>query len=107
MEIDVNNEAAVSAVTTLTDFFSPSASSDHSYVALTPSRKCLACHDKSNVIKSLVNRLNSLTIKANRVRQAERVRLIKGAYTTFTWRKITSDAKMNFYIYWYYYNKVV
>ena len=66
-------------------------------MALTPSRKCLACHDKSNAIKSLVNRLNSLTIKANRVRQAERVRLIKRASTTFTWRKITSDAKTNFY----------
>ena len=84
--------------TSTAEFLSPSSELqqlnllEHSY-ARTPSQiQCEKCIDKENLIESMVRKINRLTLK---VKQATREKLTKSS--TFTWRKITNDKKMNFY----------
>jgi hypothetical protein len=68
-----------------------SSCSDHSYAA-SPQVRCLVCVDKGNLIHSLVDKINKLTLKCKITKRDKTVRS-----SVFTWRKIKSDKKMNFY----------
>ena len=75
---------------------SSAVSFDHSYISLTPhsSMSCLKCNDKSTLINSLVNKVNKLSLQ---IKKAKREKLLNSNSSAFSWRKIKSDAKMNFY----------
>ena len=74
-------------------FLSP-ALSDHCYNK-TPTKHCAACEDKSHLIDSLTTKLNSLTLRYKRANREKVFSRVKGSI--FTWTKIKTDAKMNFY----------
>ena len=63
----------------------------HSYYWLKDAPKCLACVDQRNLTEVLVNKINELTLKRKTLSYANSNR------SCFTWRKIKTDAKMNFY----------
>ena len=74
---------------------SPPPSTDHSYTIVTPQTKlCQKCNDKTSLINSLVDKVNKLSIQTKR---ATRDRMFNCKNSLFTWRKIKTDAKMNFY----------
>ena len=76
-------------------FVSP-ALSEHSYARTPLTKPCESCVDKSNLISSLVGKINKLSIKQKRSKVAVR----EGAFrrsSDFTWTKIKTDKKMNYY----------
>lgn len=76
-------------------FLSPT-SSEHSY-AFTPStRPCASCLDKSNLITSLVGKIKALTVTQKRSKAKARDSAFKKS-SNFTWTKIKTDQKMNYY----------
>ena len=74
-------------------FFSPV--SDHSYCSIQSSKVCKVCVDKSNLIESLVSKVNVLTLTCQKLKRQKLFDSVK--HSVFTWRKIKTDAKMNFY----------
>ncbi|XP_057297669.1 uncharacterized protein LOC130628703 [Hydractinia symbiolongicarpus] len=73
-------------------FFSPV--SEHSYFSSSLTQQCEGCSYKKNVIDSLVSKINMLT---SQVKTANRVKVFNTKKSVFTWRKIKTDQKMNFY----------
>ncbi|XP_065671815.1 uncharacterized protein LOC136089687 [Hydra vulgaris] len=74
-------------------FFSPV--SDHSYCSIQSTKVCKVCVDKSNLIESLISKVNTLTLTCQRFKRQIFFDSVKSP--VFTWRKIKTDAKMNFY----------
>ena len=74
--------------------FSPT-SSEHSYCLPIDKEECSACKDKANVIASMAKKLSSLSLE-NKVLKRNKL-LGKGNFSFFSWRRIKTDAKMNFY----------
>ena len=74
--------------------FSPT-SSEHSYTFTSSSKPCESCESKSNLIDSLVGKINALTLKQKRTKVAARTNVFKSS--DFTWTKIKTDKKMNYY----------
>ncbi|XP_004210617.3 uncharacterized protein LOC101241116 [Hydra vulgaris] len=74
-------------------FFSPV--SDHSYCSLQSSKVCKVCVDKSNLIESLISKVNTLTLTCQKLKRQKLFHSVKSS--VFTWKKIKTDAKMNFY----------
>lgn len=72
-------------------------SSEHCYVSAPGQKKCMSCEDKSNFISSLVRKVNSLTLQNQRMIKTQRVKAFTERSADFTWRKIKTDSKMNFY----------
>ena len=70
-------------------------SSDHSYCLPSNKKECLACKDKSNVIHSLSRKISNLSLEVNSLKRNKF--LSRDSKSVFTWRKIKSDEKMNFY----------
>ena len=64
---------------------------DDTYCLSNNSTPCYTCHDKSNIVKALVLRIN-LTLENKQVKHRSIIKT-----STFTWRKIKTDAKMKFY----------
>ena len=63
----------------------------HSYYWLKDAPKCLACVDQRTLTEVLVNEINELTLKRKTLSYANSNK------SCFTWCKIKTDAKMNFY----------
>ena len=111
-EPQANNQSGVNVDTTVMDWndttepmetesslLSPMSTNssvvfDHSYTVTPQTRQCEKCHDKTELINSLVNKVNKLSIQ---VKCATRERILNNKRSVFTWRKIKTDAKMNFY----------
>ena len=72
--------------------YSP-ASSDHSYCSEPDSKKCESCVDKGHLIQSLTKKIKHLTLENQKLKQQS----IQQQCSPFSWRKIKSDQKMNFY----------
>ncbi|XP_057310236.1 uncharacterized protein LOC130648217 [Hydractinia symbiolongicarpus] len=85
---NVNNELPCQS----SSFFSPV--SEHSYFSSSLTQQCEGCSYKKNVIDSLVSKINMLTLQ---VKTANRVKVFNTKKSVFTWRKIKTDQKMNFY----------
>ena len=68
--------------------------SDHSYCKESEDQQCPACCDKNNLIKSLTKQLAAVNLENDKLKKKK---LRKIPDSPFTWRKIKSDAKMNFY----------
>ena len=99
MNFDIDNSSDCSFLSPSSLFQqAPSCSVllDYSYVSSTPhsSTTCAKCDDKSSLINSLVNKVNKLTIQVKKAKRAN----ILNTNSAFSWRKIKTDAKMNFYI---------
>ena len=91
MEVDME-DSFLSPPPPSSSHHSSSVFFDHSYVSSTPhSISCLKCNDKSTLIDSLVNKVNKLSLQ---IKKAKREKLL---HSSFTWRKIKTDAKINFY----------
>ena len=70
---------------------------DHSsYCKSYYSKKCEDCVSKGHLVNSLVKKLNTLSIRVNKLQQRDKL-YNSTRSTNFTWRKIKSDQKMNFY----------
>ena len=68
---------------------------EHSYFSLPSNSRCETCTDKSMLPTSYVKKINALT---QQVRRLKREKLLSSSRkSTFSWRHIKSDAKMNFY----------
>ena len=65
---------------------------DHTYCLPNNSTPCYACQDKSNLVKALVSKINKLTSENKHLKY---ISIMKTS--TFTWRKIETDAKIKFY----------
>lgn len=79
-----------------TDLLSPTSSecsflSDHTYLATPAKQACGKCIDQGEVIKSLVSKVNKLTLTIRKQK------FITTKSSQFTWRNIKNDKKMNFY----------
>ncbi|XP_057290859.1 uncharacterized protein LOC130613547 [Hydractinia symbiolongicarpus] len=85
-------EPCCSNISDASGFFSPTIP-DHSYTISSPPT-CESCKDKSEMIKSLVSKVNSLTVQVKKYR-GKAFEIVKN--TTMTWRIIKSDSKMNYY----------
>lgn len=97
-----NNNSKVSAKKTLHDEYGTDLNegfdtgmdenvpNEHSYCKVDKSNDCATCADQSEVIKSLVNKVNKLTISL-------RKNTFGGNVTGFTFKKIKTDKKMTFY----------
>ena len=70
------------------------AVADHSYCKNDSLKKCEDCDSKGHLVSSLVNKINCLSIQ---VKKLQGDRLYSTRSSTFTWRKIKIDQKMNFY----------
>ena len=73
---------------------SATALSDHSYMITPQTKPCQKCNDKTNLISSLVEKVNKMSLQLKR---ANRDRMFNAKSSFFTWKKIKTDAKMNFY----------
>ena len=94
MDDDVNHQISPSLPLSLP--FVPPALNEHSYARTPSTKSCESCADKSNLISSLVRKINKLSIKQKRTKVAVR----EGAFRSssdFTWTKIKTDKKMNYY----------
>ena len=69
---------------------------DHSSCWQTDTLKFLTCVDKRNLIKVLVNEINELTLE-NKLLKRKTLCCANSNWSCFTWHKIKTDAKMNFY----------
>ena len=65
---------------------------DHTYCLPNNSTPCYACQDRSNLVKALVSKINKLPLENKRLKYRSIMRT-----STFTSRKIKTDAKMKFY----------
>ena len=62
---------------------------------ITPQTKpCQKCDDKTNLISSLVEKVNKMSLQLKR---ANRDRMFNAKSSFFTWKKIKTDAKLDFY----------
>lgn len=68
---------------------------EHSYFKTPTSISCSGCTGKQELINSLVSKVNSLTLRNQTLSREKMFNSVKSS--TFTWRKIKSDEKMNFY----------
>ena len=71
-----------------------SSFSEHSYVKTPSTKDCDICTDKSELINSLVSKVNSLTLQVKKLKHGKQFGMRS---SSFTWRSIKTDAKMNFY----------
>ena len=69
--------------------------SDHLYCSIQTSKVCKLCADKSNLIESLVSKINALTLTCQKLKCQNLFDAVQSS--VFTWRKFKTDAKMNFY----------
>ena len=69
---------------------------DHSSCWQTDTLKFLTCVDKRNLIEVLVNEINELTLE-NKLLKRKTLCCANSNWSCFTWHKIKTDAKMNFY----------
>ena len=65
---------------------------DHTYCLPNNSTHCYACQDKSNLVKALISKINKLNLENKQLKYRSIMKT-----STFTWRKIKTDAKMKFY----------
>ena len=65
---------------------------DHTYCLLNNSTPSYVCQEKSNLVKTLVSKINKLTLENKQLKHKSIIKT-----STFTWRKIKTDAKMKFY----------
>ena len=68
-------------------FFSPV--SDHSYCTIQSSKVCKVCVDKSNLIESVVIKVNMLTLTCQKLKRQKLFDRVK--ISVFTKRKIKTD----------------
>ena len=66
----------------------------HSYPKLESANVCLPYVDKSNLIKSLVKKIDTLSLT---VKKQKRNELLNSKQNRFSWKKVNTTAKMNFY----------
>ena len=59
-----------------------------------PINVCLTCVDKSNSIKSFVKKIDILSLT---VKKQKRNKLLNSKQSRFSWKKVKTAAKMNFY----------
>ena len=64
----------------------------HTYCLPNNSTPYYACQDKSNLVKALVSKINILTLENKQLKYRSIMKT-----STFTWRKIKTDAKRKFY----------
>ena len=69
---------------------------DHSSCWQTDTLKFLTCVDKRNLIEVLVNEINELTLE-NKLLKRKTLCCANSNRSCFTWHKIKTDARMNFY----------
>ena len=73
---------------------SSSIATKHLYCLLKSSNVCLTCVDKSNLIKSLVKKIDTLSLA---VKKQKDNKLLNSKQSRFSWKKVKTAAKMNFY----------
>ena len=66
----------------------------HSYCKLESANICLTCVDKSNLIKSLVKKIDTLSLT---VKKQKCNRLLNSKQSRFSRKKVMRAAKMNIY----------
>ena len=66
----------------------------HSYPKLESANVCLPYVDKSNLIKSLVKKIDTLSLTLKKQKRNE---LLNSKQNRFSWKKVKTTAKMNFY----------
>ena len=66
---------------------------EHSYCKLESANVCLACVDKSNLMKSLVKKIHSVSLT---VKKQKCNKLLNSKQSRFSWKKGKTAAKMNF-----------
>ena len=70
---------------------------EHSYAATSATKPCDSCKSKSNLISSLVGKINAMTLRQKKQsKTAARERAFRPK-SNFTWRQIKTDQKMNYY----------
>ena len=95
MEIGIiNNE--VNKIESVTKLSSSVVLDDHSRCWQKDTPKCPACVDQRNLIEVLANGINELTLENTLLRRKTLCYANKNR-SCFTWRKIKTDPKMNFY----------
>ena len=95
MEIGIiNNE--INQTESTTKLSSSVVLDDHSYCWLKNNPKCLACVDQRNLIEVLANEIIELTLE-NKLLKRKSLCYTNSNRSCFTWKKIKTDAKMNFY----------
>ena len=95
MEIGIiNNE--INQTESTTKLSSSVVLDDHSYCWLKNNPKCLACVDQRNLIEVLANEIIELTLE-NKLLKRKTLWYTNSNRSCFTWQKIETDAKMNFY----------
>ena len=67
---------------------------EHSCCKLKSANVCLPYVDKSNLIKSLVKKIDTLSLT---VKKQKRNKLLNSKESRFSWEKVKTAAKMNFY----------
>ena len=67
---------------------------EHSYCKLESANVCLTCVDKSNLIKSLVKKIDTLSLT---VKKQKRNKLLNSKQSRFSWKKVKTAAEMNCY----------
>ena len=65
---------------------------DHTYCLLNNSTPSYVCQDKSNLVKTLISKISKLTLQNKQLKHKSIMKT-----STFTWRKIKTDANMKFY----------
>ena len=65
---------------------------DHTYCLSNSSTPCYVFQDKSNLVKAILSKTNELTLKNKQLKHRSIMKI-----STFSWRKIKTDAKMRFY----------
>ena len=69
---------------------------DHDYSVSEKQTSCSTCEDKGNLITVLVSKINKLTLENNKLRRYARIKSFSRS-SSFTWKHIKTNAKMNFY----------
>ena len=95
MEIGIiNNE--VNQTESTTKLSSSVVLDDHSWYWMKDATKCQACIDQRNLIEVLVDEINKLILE-NKLLKRKSLCYANSKTPCFTWRKIKTDTKMNFY----------
>ena len=67
---------------------------NHSCCKLESTNVCLTFVDKSNLIESLVKKIDTLSLT---VKKQKRNKLLNSKESRFSWKKVKTAANMNFY----------
>ena len=67
---------------------------EHNYCKLENTYTCFTCYDKKQLIQSLINKINKMSIT---IKQTKKKEIVSSFPSAFSWKKIKTDAKMKFY----------